>query len=241
MKFRDHQYTHFFSSLKHPDLTVAVGLYADNSTEHDFVVTDISGNKTGAYQVQFRDSGTGRHWSEAYIDDLNIVGIAERPFILPIPRRILKGKTLYFKIKDTSVAGNTIQILLNGYKIYKENVPEVPKRIKRYYAYIYESTKVPTTPLKQDIKISTGHDFVVTHITGVSTEGYTLNIRDSGSNEFWFENAVNDVNIVGTAQYPYALKRTRFLKAGANLYFECSLPAITNTIQIVLHGYEIPK
>ncbi|MBW2063338.1 MAG: His-Xaa-Ser system radical SAM maturase HxsC [Deltaproteobacteria bacterium] len=38
MKFEDYEYTRFFSSLKHPKLTVGVSLYGDNNIEHDFIV-----------------------------------------------------------------------------------------------------------------------------------------------------------------------------------------------------------
>jgi His-Xaa-Ser system radical SAM maturase HxsC len=37
-KFSDFEYTHFFSSLKHPNLTVSTALYGDNEDEHDFIV-----------------------------------------------------------------------------------------------------------------------------------------------------------------------------------------------------------
>lgn len=37
-KFSDFEYTHFFSSLGHPDITVGVALYGDNDIEHDFIV-----------------------------------------------------------------------------------------------------------------------------------------------------------------------------------------------------------
>lgn len=36
-RFNDYSYTHLFSSLCHPDLTVAIPLYGDNDAEHDFV------------------------------------------------------------------------------------------------------------------------------------------------------------------------------------------------------------
>jgi len=36
--FSDYNYTHLFSSLRHPKITIGVSLYADNSIEHDFIV-----------------------------------------------------------------------------------------------------------------------------------------------------------------------------------------------------------
>ena len=37
-KFSDFNYTHLYSSLLHPDITVSIPLYGDNDIEHDFIV-----------------------------------------------------------------------------------------------------------------------------------------------------------------------------------------------------------
>lgn len=37
-KFSDFDYTHFFSSLQHPKITIGTSLYSDNDTEHDRIV-----------------------------------------------------------------------------------------------------------------------------------------------------------------------------------------------------------
>lgn len=37
-KFSDLKYTHLFSSLGHPNITIAITLYGDNDIEHDFIV-----------------------------------------------------------------------------------------------------------------------------------------------------------------------------------------------------------
>lgn len=37
-KFSDFDYTHFFSSLRHPKMTIGIPLYGDNDIEHDFIV-----------------------------------------------------------------------------------------------------------------------------------------------------------------------------------------------------------
>src|SRR3972149_3728974 len=36
--FKDFEYTHVFSSLCHPDLTISTSLYGDNEIEHDYIV-----------------------------------------------------------------------------------------------------------------------------------------------------------------------------------------------------------
>ena len=37
-RFKDFEYTHVFSSLCHPDLTISTSLYGDNEIEHDYIV-----------------------------------------------------------------------------------------------------------------------------------------------------------------------------------------------------------
>jgi hypothetical protein len=87
------------------------------STANHFVVTHIVGNSTGIYQVQFRDSGTNKHWQEGLMNNVNVVGSAQLPFELPHPRFVRAGATLYYNVKDTSGSGNTIQICLIGYEL----------------------------------------------------------------------------------------------------------------------------
>ncbi len=38
MKFREYHYTRFFSSIRHPSLTVSISMYGDNSIEHDYIM-----------------------------------------------------------------------------------------------------------------------------------------------------------------------------------------------------------
>ncbi|MEW6614814.1 MAG: His-Xaa-Ser system radical SAM maturase HxsC [Thermodesulfobacteriota bacterium] len=37
-KFSNFEYTHIFSSIGHPDITIGIALYGDNDIEHDFIV-----------------------------------------------------------------------------------------------------------------------------------------------------------------------------------------------------------
>ena len=118
-----------------------------------------------------------------------------------------------------------------------------PEIVKIPFSYVYNDTKTASTATENNIKISAGHNFVVTAIMGkVSLAGYdpTILIRDSGTNEYWTEKAVYSTALFGTAQYPNYLPQERFLKAGCTVYFTLSNPAATSTVQIVLMGYEIP-
>lgn len=48
-RFSDYNYTHFFSSIRHPNMTVGIALYGDNDIEHDFIA-----GSTGAFNETVR-------------------------------------------------------------------------------------------------------------------------------------------------------------------------------------------
>lgn len=227
-----------------------------NNRNADFHVTEIVGVHTSSsYQFKFQDTGSGRAWAEGYINNPNGIGVIALPFRFPVPRVVKANASILYWLKDTSGSTNTLEIVLKGFLRSKFEIPgyEEPKkfdpnltaggRVKFPYAYIFDTTRASTALSEENIKVSSGHDFVVTHITGnmSDTNYYSLLIRDSGSNEYWSEAACRQDNFVGTAQYPFKLIRPRLVKAGSTIYFQITpSSAASNTIQIVLHGYEIP-
>ena len=116
-----------------------------------------------------------------------------------------------------------------------------PERKKIPYQYVFDKIISTTAQTKDNIKIVTSHDFVVTHIIGNSTELFTVQIQDSVSNKNWFESNINSTNLLGTAQLPNALPKNKFVRAGATItFFLYGSTNNANTIQLVLSGYEMP-
>lgn len=73
-------------------------------------VLALHGTQTGAYQLQLQDPG-GRWISSSYINNVNCVGNAASPFVLPRSILVPPKAKIGINIKDTSAAGNTIQLV----------------------------------------------------------------------------------------------------------------------------------
>lgn len=87
------------------------------SNADDFIVTHIMSTQTGTFKVLIRDNGTNRQWFDGYINNANIAGTATYPFVLPKPKFIKAGSTVFFDLQDTSTSSNTIQFVLHGYRM----------------------------------------------------------------------------------------------------------------------------
>lgn len=93
----------------------------------DFELRELIASSTGAFQIQLVDRFTSRPLLPANLTDnlnnqvfgvnsVNLFGTAQLPFILPIPYILLRQSTVAGSFKDLSGAGNTIQVILWGYK-----------------------------------------------------------------------------------------------------------------------------
>jgi len=227
-----------------------------NDKDQDFIITNIYYQSTSAsLQFKFNDSASNRGWQDRYINAANGLGTVLLPFKYPVPRIVKANTTIQYWLKDLSGAGNTVEIVLSGYlRTYVDDPTYNPTRpdynpnvlpdgrVKAPFAYIYDVIKASVSQAEQNIAISSGHEFIVTHITGNRSDVYyNLMIRDSGSNEYWQDMAVRDSNFVGSAIYAYKLPHPRYIKPGSSVFFQVSGSAATsNTIQLVLWGYEIP-
>jgi hypothetical protein len=76
----------------------------------DVEILALHGTQTGAYQLQLQDP-SGRWISSSYINNTNCVGTAASPFVLPRSLVIPAKAKLGINIKDTSAAGNTVQLI----------------------------------------------------------------------------------------------------------------------------------
>lgn len=89
--------------------------FAGDST---FLWTGLAGTQTGTYRVQFT-LPDNRQLSSAPINNSNVIGTAQFPVpIWPAVRIPAKGKIGLY-IEDLSNAGNTVQIVFLGVRLYK--------------------------------------------------------------------------------------------------------------------------
>jgi len=93
----------------------------------DFELREIIASSTGTFQVALVDRYTSRPLMPTNvlnnnnvnvfgINNVNLFGTAQLPFILPIPYILLRTSTVQATFLDTSAGGNTIQLILWGYK-----------------------------------------------------------------------------------------------------------------------------
>jgi len=87
--------------------------------DSDFMWLAVHGTQTGNYELRFRYSGNARYESNSRIRNANRVGTAQFP--VPVFPRMLcpAGSRLGIDIKDLSGAGNTVQIVLVGMRLYR--------------------------------------------------------------------------------------------------------------------------
>jgi hypothetical protein len=108
-----------------PSLTLAA-LASGNSVlqmqaDADFEWVFVVASRTGPYTVQIQDGSTGRYLSNSPINDVNFAGTAQLPFPLVEPYLLARSSSIQAAITDTSGAGNTIQLVLRGYKLFPQN------------------------------------------------------------------------------------------------------------------------
>jgi len=84
----------------------------------DFLVQAICGTQTGAYSIRLRDS-QGYYLSSAQIHNANLVGSRQWPVPMFPALLIPKSGKIGIDISDLSGAGNTVEIIFIGVKLYK--------------------------------------------------------------------------------------------------------------------------
>lgn len=85
-----------------------------------FEVYGITGNSTGAFDIQITDS-TSRQWQNNPVNNVNMVGTAQQLFPLPVPAVLAASASLNITLRDLSGAGNTVQLVFCGYELYPES------------------------------------------------------------------------------------------------------------------------
>lgn len=85
----------------------------------DFYVYKVVAKQTGTFQGQIYDNASKDPWHSALVNNANFAGTAALPYLLPKRRRIPAGTVMNVKIKDTSGSSNTVEVVLEGFKLFK--------------------------------------------------------------------------------------------------------------------------
>jgi len=84
----------------------------------DFMVHKITGARTGACLVTIKDQARDRQWMDTPVHFDNLIGNGHYPNILPSPRFIPRGSVVSYSFTDLSGASNTVEINIEGVKLY---------------------------------------------------------------------------------------------------------------------------
>lgn len=86
----------------------------------DFEWRWIFASSTGLYSVQLTDRFTSRPLMNVAINGELVAGTGQLPFVLPKPYLIRRTSSIAALFNDRSNAGNTIQFVLGGYKLFSQ-------------------------------------------------------------------------------------------------------------------------
>jgi hypothetical protein len=89
----------------------------------DLEVIDYISNSTGTFSFTILDPSTGRALSNAAVNGENGTGTAQLPRRLIEPYVWARSSTAKITLNDRSNAGNTVQIVFSGYKLYPRSNP----------------------------------------------------------------------------------------------------------------------
>lgn len=110
----------FWYPLNPPQLTalqqgVTASVVINNDA--DFEWRWIISSQTGLWSVTLTDNYTTRPLMQVAINNENLAGTAQLPFILPKPWVLRRTSSITGVFNDRSNANNTIQLALVGYKL----------------------------------------------------------------------------------------------------------------------------
>jgi len=89
----------------------------------DLEVLYYIANSTGIFSFQIFDPSTGRQLSNAAVNGENGSGTAQLPRVLVEPYVWARSSTAKIVLNDRSNAGNTVQFVFSGYKLYPRSNP----------------------------------------------------------------------------------------------------------------------
>jgi hypothetical protein len=96
------------------DFNGAIQIQQDADFEWVFNIA----NQTGTFQIQITDLATGRVLMNAPVNNANYFGTAQLPFPNLEPYIFARSSSIGVRLIDTSNAGNTIQVVFSGYKLF---------------------------------------------------------------------------------------------------------------------------
>ena len=82
-----------------------------------FELEGFAGTQTGSYKVRIT-LPDGRHYPQVLGNNANLIGTGVFPVLLPVPVVFPAGSQILIDLTDTSGAGNTVQIVFLGRRVF---------------------------------------------------------------------------------------------------------------------------
>lgn len=101
-------------------LAVPLRFEYDADFEHIWTVS----SQTGIYSVQIKDGSTNRALSNNPVNGENFAGTAALPWPLVEPYVWARSSTVIATFNDRSNAGNDVQLVFRGYKLFPAQAPQ---------------------------------------------------------------------------------------------------------------------
>ncbi len=105
---------------------VNVPIQADSDFEMTQIMGDVRALNTDetvtaapAILLTLLDTGSGRQLMVAAQIWPNIIGTAQRPFLLPMPKTLTANSVLQVTATNNAVAARQVRITFGGYKLFK--------------------------------------------------------------------------------------------------------------------------
>jgi hypothetical protein len=233
----------------------------DNDSEFEW--RSLIATSTGLFSVVLTDNFIKRPLMPTPVNSENLVGTAQQPAFLPVPRRLARTTIMQAEFTDRSGAGNTIQLCLAGYKkftvgarpnfipsvlgyrkaishVYLPSIAELAQLDGKipYWWPIFDATIAAQQAGRNKFTIPDGCYW--THIVASSSQaaGFVLQLYDTERQQI-FEDQPTVVNAghAGSSQRPFWLKKV--YKLPANGQMQCrviNLAAVANAVQVILCG-----
>lgn len=251
-KYADIQFFQYSLRTSLTALQSLSNLFVKINADSDFLVQKITGNATGNYNILINDTGQGRNFFSGAVRNDLIVGTAQRPNILIHPRLLFANSQLNFTLTDLSNGANTIEIVLEGIKLYKQLPAGVPGKniidLSRYnevdyFLYQFAPTTVTANSFSNvNVAIQADSDFLIQKLAARSTGTFRSRITDAGTNRAFQDNLLDNADIYGTAQQPNVLLYPQLINANSNIITELQdTSGNSNTIEIITEGLKLFK
>lgn len=249
-KYADLQYFQYTVRRTLTASQVDTGGITKIQNDSDFLIQKMVANSTGIFTAQALDTGTGRQFYDRALNNVNLYGTAQRPSILLHPKLVYANSQINWTLTDASVAGNTIEIVLEGIKCFKtlpsNFVPRGVIQLEKYAEVDYFAYSLAPAQLAANgtaianVAIQGDSDFLLMKVTGGRTGAYRLQITDASCGWNYSDNFVDDANLIGTAQQPNVLLHPQLILANSNLVVQLQdTSAAPNTVQVVLEGVKL--